>query len=60
MNDSMMHAALHSVAEACKAARHVQRDLDRVQRIIKDDKSPVTVADFAVQAIIATELAERL
>jgi HAL2 family 3'(2'),5'-bisphosphate nucleotidase len=59
-DDRLMQAALKTVADACVIARHVQRDLDRVRRITKDDKSPVTVADYAVQAIVALDLAEQL
>jgi hypothetical protein len=33
--------------------RQVQAALDEVRSITKDDKSPVTVADFASQAIVA-------
>lgn len=45
-------AAIDTVAEACIVANEVQKNLDRVRRITKDDRSPVTVADFAVQAIV--------
>lgn len=38
----------------------MQNDLERVQEITKDDRSPVTVADFAVQAIISLDLHEQL
>jgi len=55
---SMSGVALSTVAAASRVARAVQRDLDVVRRITKDDRSPVTVADFAVQAIIAMDLAE--
>ncbi len=50
--------AIDAVSAACGAARSVQRDLDRVRHLTKDDKSPVTVADFAVQAIVALALRE--
>jgi 3'(2'), 5'-bisphosphate nucleotidase len=53
-------AAFAAVSAACDVARRVQRDLERVQRITKDDKSPVTVADFAVQAVVAMSLHEAL
>lgn len=52
--------ALEAVALACRAARSVQRDLENIRQITKDDRSPVTVADFAVQAIVALELHDRL
>lgn len=50
-------AAIDTVAEACHVARAVQRNLADVRRITKDDRSPVTVADFAVQAIVHHGLA---
>lgn len=56
----MMSAALRTVADACRVARQVQRDIEKVRRITKDDKSPVTVADFAVQAVVAMGLNEAL
>ena len=60
MNADRRLAAFAAVASACEVARRVQRDLERVQRITKDDKSPVTVADFAVQAVVALALTDRL
>ena len=56
----ILQAALGTVADACRVARQVQRDIEKVRRIAKDDKSPVTVADFAVQAVVAMGLHERL
>jgi 3'(2'), 5'-bisphosphate nucleotidase len=50
--------AISIVADACHAARAVQQDLERVRQVAKDDRSPVTVADFAVQAIVAMGLLE--
>jgi 3'(2'), 5'-bisphosphate nucleotidase len=58
--DSTLRAALYAVAAACRVARHVQRDLDRVRQITKDDRSPVTVADFAVQAAVCLALEDAL
>lgn len=55
---SVRDHALRSVSDSCCVARAVQRDVDRVRRITKDDRSPVTVADFAVQAIVALDLAD--
>lgn len=48
--------ARRAVAEACAVCRRVQRDIDRVRAVIKDDRSPVTIADFASQAVIAHRL----
>lgn len=43
--------ALDAVARACALARRVQAEM-AAPALIKDDKSPVTVADFSVQALI--------
>jgi 3'(2'), 5'-bisphosphate nucleotidase len=56
MPDDQMAPAIDAVAAACRVARSVQQDLARVRQITKDDRSPVTVADFAVQAIVAMAL----
>ncbi len=58
MNLDSIRPAIDAVAAACRVARAVQQDLQRVQKITKDDRSPVTVADFAVQAIVALALRE--
>ena len=56
MNHELFPAALRTVADSCRVARSVQHALERVRKITKDDRSPVTVADFAVQAIVAMHL----
>lgn len=48
--------ALDAVSRACELARLVQREMVG-PALTKDDKSPVTVADFSVQALIARQLA---
>jgi 3'(2'), 5'-bisphosphate nucleotidase len=53
-------AALDAVRAAMLACRFVQERRDTVRAITKDDKSPVTVADFASQAIVAHVLRQRL
>ncbi|MFN0134379.1 MAG: 3'(2'),5'-bisphosphate nucleotidase [Phycisphaerales bacterium] len=53
-------AALAAVADACRVTRAVQANMQRVARIVKDDRSPVTVADFASQAVVARRLREAL
>ncbi len=60
MNDDAMGLAINAVAAACRVARGVQQDLARVQQITKDDRSPVTVADFAVQAVVALALQDEM
>ena len=51
--------AVEAVREASFLARRIQREMV-AGAITKDDKSPVTVADFAVQALVARRLAELL
>ena len=55
-----LEAAKAAVIQASRVCRAVQSDLERVRSITKDDKSPVTVADFASQAIVARALVEHL
>lgn len=57
---TLAEAARDAVALAARACREVQASLERVKAITKDDKSPVTVADFASQAIVGRILTERL
>ena len=49
--------AIAAVREACALIRAVQQSLV-TQALTKSDRSPVTVADFAAQAIIARRFAE--
>lgn len=51
--------AIDAVREAATLARRIQREMAG-EGLTKEDRSPVTVADFAVQAIIARRLSERL
>ena len=51
--------AVEAVREASVLARRIQREMV-TGALTKDDKSPVTVADFAVQALIARRLAEQI
>ncbi len=53
-------AAREAVCLASSVCRSVQARLDEVRAITKDDRSPVTVADFASQAVVAKVLSERL
>lgn len=52
----LLAVARRAVADACAVTRQVQHSLDEVRAITKDDKSPVTVADFAAQAIVGAAL----
>ncbi len=57
MSVSAFESAIAAVREACTVTRAVQRDLCAGDVLRKDDRSPVTVADFAAQAVIARRLA---
>jgi 3'(2'), 5'-bisphosphate nucleotidase len=58
--EDVLEPALDAVAQAGVVCRHVQRGLDRLRAMTKDDRSPVTVADYASQAIVAAILREAL
>ena len=64
MNNTHQHrlipAALEAVCSACSISRAVQQNLEQIKAVTKDDKSPVTVADYAVQAIVSMVLHELL
>lgn len=55
---SEMAAAIAAVTRATGVCQTVQRQMVDAQTIAKKDRSPVTVADFASQAIICATLAE--
>lgn len=46
-----------ALREAAAVARAVQQEMIGEDRLTKDDRSPVTVADFAVQALVGKRLA---
>jgi HAL2 family 3'(2'),5'-bisphosphate nucleotidase len=52
-----LEVAVAAVRDACRVCRAVQADLVTTQTIEKRDKSPVTVADFASQAVVCHALA---
>jgi len=54
----LMTVARRAVSEACVVCRAVQHDIANVKEVLKDDRSPVTVADFASQAVIVHRLRE--
>jgi len=54
----MLNAATRVVARACAMSRGVQASFESGAELKKRDASPVTVADFAVQALILAELHE--
>lgn len=53
--DRELEVALSAVRQASRACRAVQQSLDP-HTLAKDDRSPVTVADFASQALVAHTL----
>lgn len=55
-----LEPAIDAVAQAMIVCRHVQKSLDTLRAITKDDRSPVTIADFASQAMVAALLREHL
>lgn len=52
--------ALRAVADACAVTRAVQQRLGAIKALTKDDRSPVTVADFAAQAVVGLRLGAAL
>jgi 3'(2'), 5'-bisphosphate nucleotidase len=59
LNTPESQFAIAAVREASLLARRIQREMV-TGALTKDDRSPVTVADFAVQALIARRLAEQV
>ncbi len=49
--------ALYAVASAVRLAKTIQQDMKAGEEMTKNDRSPVTVADFAVQALVGQLLA---
>ena len=58
MYDQELIVAMRAVREACRVCQRVQRILVKSDTLVKGDKSPVTVADFASQALICKQLGE--
>ena len=54
------HAGRQAVVAASIVCREVQNNLDAVRTITKNDKSPVTVADYAAQAVVTTVLKQHI
>tara|TARA_R110002096_G_scaffold344921_11_gene538392 strand:+ start:84999 stop:86042 length:1044 start_codon:yes stop_codon:yes gene_type:complete len=53
-------AAREAVIAASIVCREVQDNLDKVRAMTKDDKSPVTIADLASQAVVGMVLKQKL
>ncbi len=58
MNSTEWTVALTAVGQACRLTRYVQERIPQVESMAKEDRSPVTVADYAVQAVVAYVLAQ--
>lgn len=56
-DNALLTTAINAVARACAATRDVQTSASGIKKLTKDDRSPVTVADYAAQALIAEQLA---
>jgi 3'(2'), 5'-bisphosphate nucleotidase len=52
-------AATEAVRAAARICRDVQQRLVRSETLHKEDRSPVTLADFASQAVVCARLSER-
>ena len=53
---ALLKTAIAAVADACRVTRAVQAELDKAGTITKADYSPVTIADFAAQAVVCQRL----
>src|SRR4030043_2287518 len=49
-------AGLEAVLKASKLCRQIQKNINKAGTLEKEDLSPVTMADFAGQALIIAEL----
>jgi 3'(2'), 5'-bisphosphate nucleotidase len=54
--DEILKVALRAVSDASIITRTVQTRVETIRQHTKDDRSPVTVADYAAQALIAARL----
>lgn len=59
MHDAELQVALDAVRVACELSRHVRAALVTDDTLTKKDRSPVTIADLGVQAIISHHLHAR-
>lgn len=59
MFEKEMSTGQNAVIEAMRISKKVQQELTGADAITKTDKSPVTIADFAAQAIICKLLKDR-
>ena len=55
----ILQTAIEAVVKACSLSRNVQNIMLDGDSISKQDRSPVTVADYGAQAVVSHELAAR-
>jgi 3'(2'), 5'-bisphosphate nucleotidase len=60
MAESFIETAARAVRLAARVCRAVQADIGNVRALTKDDRSPVTVADLASQAVVTAALSDAL
>jgi 3'(2'), 5'-bisphosphate nucleotidase len=56
MYEKELEIARQAIIDAMRISRAVQRELTGKESITKSDRSPVTIADFAAQAIVCNQL----
>ena len=56
----LLKAARIAVGDASIVTRHVQTSSVETRKVLKSDRSPVTVADFAAQAVVNYRLSSIL
>jgi 3'(2'), 5'-bisphosphate nucleotidase len=59
-DEDRLHAAKLAVADACVVCRQVSGELGKLGALEKEDRTPVTVADFASQAVVIRRLHQLL
>lgn len=60
VSEQEVQASVAAVRAAMRVCRHVSASSDLARRLTKADASPVTVADFASQAVVVHLMRERL
>jgi 3'(2'), 5'-bisphosphate nucleotidase len=58
--EARLRAARQAVADASRVCRQVSRELSELRAELKDDQSPVTIADWASQAVVVLALRDAL
>jgi 3'(2'), 5'-bisphosphate nucleotidase len=56
INNFLLHHCRKAISEACLLARSAQKSISDIKQHQKKDYSPVTVADYAIQMLIAYRL----